>query len=87
MTPQQPLGQPLRRPAYDDAATVREMHDDCLAVGRNLRLDRFDRLARAAAAPVPSLAFDQFPREVPKRDIRIDDAAQRLANALHLHLD
>ncbi|MDN4172936.1 hypothetical protein QWY28_08295 [Nocardioides sp. SOB77] len=84
MTLQHPSRQPAPRPAYDDAATLAEMHDDCLAVGRNLRLDR---VARAAAAPVPSLHFDEFPREVAKRDIRVDEAAQRIANALHLHLD
>ena len=37
--------------------------------------------------PAPSIHFEDFPREVPKRDIRVSDAAARLANALHLHLD
>ena len=41
----------------------------------------------AASRPAPSLHYDDFPREVPKREIRIDEAAQRLADALHLHLD
>ena len=49
--------------------------------------DRLASVARAAARPAPSLTYDDFPREVPKREIRIDEAAQRLANALHLHLD
>jgi hypothetical protein len=49
--------------------------------------DRLDSVVRAAARPAPSLTYDDFPREVPKREIRIDEAAQRLANALHLHLD
>ena len=49
--------------------------------------DRLERVARAAGRPAPSLTYDDFPREVPKREIRIDEAAQRLANALHLHLD
>ena len=49
--------------------------------------DRLEGVARAAARPAPSLTYDDFPREVPKREIRIDEAAQRLANALHLHLD
>ncbi|WP_435744056.1 hypothetical protein [Nocardioides sp. SYSU DS0663] len=79
------------RRAYDDAAPVHEMHADCLAAGRNLRLPvgdrRLDRAARAATGPVPSILYSDFPREVAKRDIRVDEAAQRLANALHLHLD
>jgi hypothetical protein len=49
--------------------------------------DRLESVGRAAARPAPSLTYDDFPREVPKREIRIDEAAQRLANALHLHLD
>ncbi|MDN4160695.1 hypothetical protein [Nocardioides abyssi] len=83
-TPSSPTPDPAPRRAYDDAATLQEMREDCLAVGRNLPLDR---VRRAAAAPVPSIHFDDFPREVAKRDIRVDEAAQRLANALHLHLD
>lgn len=84
MTTSHPAPDSPSRRAYDDAATLAEMRDDCLAVGRNLPLDR---VRRAATSPVPSLHFDEFPREVPKRDIRVDEAAQRLANALHLHLD
>jgi hypothetical protein len=76
------------RPAYDELATPAEMYADCEQVGRNLGIDR--RLARAAAAatePPPSIRFEDLPREVPKREIRISEAAQRLANALELHLD
>ena len=43
-------------------------------------------LAAAVAAP-PSIRFEDYPTEVGKREIRISDAAARLANALHLHLD
>ena len=49
--------------------------------------DRLESVARAAARPVPSLTYDDFPREVSKREIRVEEAAQRIANALHLHLD
>ena len=49
--------------------------------------DRLDSVARAAVRPAPSLTYEDFPREVPKREIRVDEAAQRIANALHLHLD
>ena len=73
-----------KRLAYDDASTPEEMSADCRAAGENLRLRR---AAAAAVRPAPSLHFDEYPREVGKRDIRISDAATRLANALHLHLD
>jgi len=72
------------RLAYDDASTPEEMSADCRAAGENLRLRR---AAAAATRPAPSLHFDEYPREVGKRDIRISEAAARLANALHLHLD
>ena len=77
-----------QRLAYDDMATPAQMHADCEQVGHNLGLDR--RLARAAEAvtePAPSIHFEDYPREVPKREIRISEAAQRIANALELHLD
>ena len=41
---------------------------------------------RQPPAP-PSLEYDDFPREVAKREIAVDEAAARIANALHLHLD
>ena len=70
--------------AYDDLATPAQMREDCRAAGRNLRLERAaDRIGR----PAPSILFEDFPREVPKREITISAAAQRLANALELHLD
>lgn len=73
---------------YEDAATPAQMHADCRQATRNLGLDR--RLARAAEAavePAPSIHFEDYPREVPKREIRVSEAAQRIANALELHLD
>ena len=73
-----------KRLAYDDASTPEEMSVDCRAAGENLRLRR---AAAAAVRPAPSIHFDEYPREVGKRDIRVSDAAARLANALHLHLD
>ena len=77
-----------RRLAYDDPASPAEMHADCEQVGHNLGFER--RLARAAEAatePAPSIHFEDYPREVPKREIRVSEAAQRLANAMELHLD
>ena len=78
---------PRTRPAHlvhDELATPAEMVDDCRAVGANLRLDR---LAAAAGRPAPSIRFEDFPRDVAKREITISEAAARLAGALHLHLD
>jgi len=69
---------------HDELSPTPEMAADCRAVGANLRLER---AARAAVATPPSIHFDDFPREVPKREIRISEAAARLAGALHLHLD
>jgi len=70
--------------SYAEFSSTAEMAADCRAVGRNMRLDR---IQRAAHAPAPSIHYTDFPREVPKREIQISDAAARLANALHLHLD
>ncbi len=76
-----------RRPArlaYDDPASPEEMRADCQAVGERLHLER---AARAAVRTAPSLYFEDFPREVPKRQIEISAAAARLAGALNLQLD
>ena len=59
------------------------MHADCAAASANLRLAG---VARRAARPAPSLHFDDF-HEVTKREIRVDEAAARLARALHLELE
>lgn len=69
---------------HDELSTPAELARDCRAVGTNLRLDR---IHRAATSTPPSIHFDDFPREVRKRDISIDTATARLAAALHLHLD
>ncbi len=60
------------------------MYADARATRDHLRLER---AVRRVAEPAPSLQYADFPREVPKREIRVEEAAQRLANALHLHLD
>ena len=69
---------------HDELGTAREMALDCRAVGDHLRLDR---VARAALTAPPSIRFEDYPAEVGKREIRVSDAAARIANALHLHLD
>jgi hypothetical protein len=68
------------------------MAADGREAGRNLNIPvgiqgRLERAARAAVAPAPSIHFDDYPAEVGKREIRVSEAAARLANALHLHLD
>lgn len=75
---------PSQHLAYDDLASPQEMAADCQAVGHNLRLAK---AAKAAVKPAPSIHFEDFPREVTKREIKISEAATRLANALYLHLD
>ena len=69
---------------YDELGSFAQMQADCRATSRNLRLER---AADKALGPVPSIFFDEFPRDLPKREIRISEAAQRIANALELHLD
>ena len=80
-----------QRLAYDDASPSTEMTSDCRAVEAALHLPQrrtaADRAAQAAAAPAPSLLFEDYPREVRKPTIKVDDAAARLGAALHLHLD
>jgi hypothetical protein len=66
------------------ANSTDDMYADARAARDHLRLAKISRLA---AEPAPSLTYDDFPREVTKREIRVDEAAQRIANALHLHLD
>jgi hypothetical protein len=70
--------------AYDDLATPAQMREDGRAAGRHLRLER---AAEQVSRPAPSIHFEDYPREVPKREITVSAAAQRIANALELHLD
>ncbi len=76
---------------YEEIDTPRAQRADCVAVGEVLGTLQIraglEQAARAAVRPAPSIAFEHFPRDVPKQEIRVDEAAQRLANALHLHLD
>ncbi len=71
---------PTARLAYDEVASPGELHADCEAVGRALPRPGLarTRLTRAAASSGARAAHR--PGEVP-------ESAQRLANALHLHLD
>ena len=77
-------GASISRMPYDDFETVSSMHADCLQTETNLHLRK---AAAIAVEPAPSIHFEDYPREVRKRDIAVSEAAARLANALHLHLD
>ncbi len=85
---------------YEELSTPAQLRADCEAASRALRLPehrtlpapvrpdpRLERAAEQAMQPAPSIHYDEFPREIRKPEIRISEAAQRLANALHLHLD
>ncbi|NYE38879.1 hypothetical protein F4692_004034 [Nocardioides cavernae] len=80
-----------RRPSYlvsDELGTPAELAADGREAGRHLGIQtRLERAAQAAVSPAPSLRFEDFPAEVGKREIRVSEAAARIANALHLHLD
>ena len=76
MTPSTPASHLV----HDELSPAREMAADCRALGAHLRLDRVSR-------PAPSIHYADFPSDVAKREIKVSEAAARLANALHLHLD
>jgi hypothetical protein len=78
------VGMTRTRTSYDEIDSPAVMREDAAATGRALRLDR---IARAAVAGPPSLEYDDFPHEVAKREIAVDEAASRIANALRLYLD
>ena len=76
----------------DELGTPAELAADGRAAGRNLGLEprlerRLERAAQAAVSTPPSIRYEDYPTEVGKREIRVTDAAARIANALHLHLD
>ena len=65
--------------AFFELDSPQTMHLDAAMVGQRLPL------------VAPRLAYTDlyadFPHDLPKGGIEINEAAQRLANALHLHLD
>jgi hypothetical protein len=84
------------RTSYDEFDTPAMLRADAAAAGRALRrqrVDSVDGVTRVTEVPVvtvagaPSLAYDAFPREVSKREITVDEAAARIADALGLGLD
>ena len=74
------------RLAYDDADTTVKMHSDCTACASQMGFPRTQILPEALE-DAPSIAYDDFPREIRKPEITVDDATALLAAQLHLHLD
>ena len=81
MTPHSPASHLI----HDELASPAELAADCRSLLVSHR--RLEHAARAATQAPPSLHFDDYPTEVGKREIRVSDAAARLASSLHLHLD
>ncbi len=75
------------RLAYDDQDSAHQMHADCTACASRVTLPRRRIDDAQLTMPAPSLEFEEFPREIPKREIRVSDAAAHLGARLHLHLD
>jgi hypothetical protein len=87
------MADPSAHLTHDELDVPSRLRADGEAVGRTLglgqlgRLGRLERIADAAVAGAPSLAYDDFPREVGKRDVEVTEAAARIAAALNLYLD
>lgn len=71
--------------AHAEFESPHQMYDDARAAGHHLRLPELEQVARDARRPAPSIRYDD--RRLSKGEIRVSDAAARLAAALHLHLD
>lgn len=77
------------RLAYDDADSAVQMHADCRIASMQLprSIDR-PGAADLVVGPAPSIAFEDYPREIAKRGgINVTEATARLAAAMQLHLD
>ena len=69
--------------SFGDQRTPAGWYDDARAVSLRLRYDRIAHgIERAARHGAPSLAYDDFPREQGKPEVRVDEAAARLAGAI-----
>jgi hypothetical protein len=74
------------RLAYDDPDTAVKMHLDCTACATEMSLPA-QLISPHDLDSVPSIEFDDFPREIRKPEITVSEAAAHLASRLHLHLD
>lgn len=69
--------------AYHDLDSPQTMRSDAAAAGTRLPLTPPPTPARDGFTDL----YSAFPTDRPKREVRVSEAAQRIANALHLHLD
>ena len=74
------------RLAYDDLDPTVQMHLDCTACAARMGLTEH-RISPEDLERVPSIEYDDFPREVRKPEITVTEATALLASRLHLHLD
>ena len=65
--------------AFFELDSPQAMHADAEMVGQRLPLV-------APRLPYTDV-YAGYPTDLPKREIEVTEAAQRIANALHLHLD
>ncbi len=65
--------------AYHELDSPQDMRADAAMAGERLPVVA-PRLAYADL-------YTGYPTDLPKREIEVTEAAQRIANALHLHLD
>lgn len=73
---------------YEDADSTTDMRLDCGAatVEMSLPWTSPDLTAKVMGA-APSIAYDDYPREIRKSEITVSEAAVALAAKLHLSLD
>lgn len=74
------------RLAYDDQDTTLKMHLDCTACAAQMGIPQ-QRITSDVIENVPSIEFEDFPREIRKPEITVTEATAHLASRLHLHLD
>ncbi|MGO4258930.1 hypothetical protein [Marmoricola sp. RAF53] len=74
------------RLAYDDQDTTLKMASDCTACASQMGIP-VRTITTDALGNVPSIEYEDFPREIRKPEITVSDAAAHLASRLHLHLD
>jgi hypothetical protein len=65
--------------AYHDLDSPQDMRADAAAAGA--------RLPVVAPGDAYADLYTGYPTDLPKREIEVTEAAARIANALHLHLD
>ena len=77
-----------QRLAYDDQDNGPQMQADCAVCAVELNVSRRTLDVTGALEEAPSLEYDEFPVDLPKRGtVTVSEAAAHLASRLHLHLD